>query len=176
MLFFCSHYNLATSHCFTLLSLPTLALFSFKWRSHAFDLPATTNSPSDTWLVECPNKDVRVKADYLGAKLRQLEQLNRNVEIGCRSSRMCDLSSQIFLRLPFRQKSQLFYGKRICLERGILQSTSCTLPYGQSCRCSKWFPTILSGYSFLAVEERVSSSKGFELKTACDRHGWRKVE
>jgi hypothetical protein len=26
----------------------------------------------------------------------------------------------------------------------------------------------LSGYSFLAVEERVSSSKGFELKTCMD--------
>jgi hypothetical protein len=36
---------------------------------------------------------------------------------------------------------------------GILQSTSCTLPYGPSCRCSNWFQTILSRYSFLLLKK-----------------------
>ncbi len=38
--------------------------------------------------------DVWVKADSLGTKFRQLEQLNMDVEIGYRSSWMCDLPSQ----------------------------------------------------------------------------------
>jgi hypothetical protein len=28
-----------------------------------------------------------------------------------------------------------------------------SLPFGPSCRCSKWFPTILSGYSFLLLKK-----------------------
>ncbi|WP_158968044.1 hypothetical protein [Paraglaciecola sp. L3A3] len=79
--------------------------------AHAFDflgvvdvvvLPATTNSPSNFGLVECPNKDVWVKADYLGTKFRQLKQLNKDVEIGYRSSGMCDLPIQGYSTLPFR--------------------------------------------------------------------------
>jgi hypothetical protein len=59
--------------------------------------------PSNDCLVRWPDMDIWVKADSLGAKLRQLEQLSMDVEIGCRSSVMCELLLQRKLLLPLWQ-------------------------------------------------------------------------
>ena len=58
--------------------------------------------------------------------------------------------------------------KSIAFERHFYEIRPCISPCGPSFRCLKLLPTILSGYSFFAVEKRVTGSKGLESKTGKD--------
>ena len=76
----------------------------------------------------------------------------------CSTGRSCASKESSFtLRISH------FLRLKTLVASGILQSTSCTLPSGPSCRCSKWFKTILSGYSFLLLEKS-TQLEGIQVK------------